>query len=67
MLVTAGSSKRTSDQAAVLHEATRRTRERRPFQINAFVVLSDHIRMIWTLPSEDAISPRRYDSDGELG
>jgi putative transposase len=37
-----------------LREATRRTRERHPFRIDAFVVLPNHVHAIWTLPSDDA-------------
>jgi putative transposase len=37
-----------------LRDATRRTRERFPFHIDAFVVLPDHVHTVWTLPPEDA-------------
>jgi len=36
-----------------LREATRWTMEHQPFQIDAFVVLPDHIHTIWTLPPGD--------------
>jgi putative transposase len=37
-----------------LREATRWTRERYPFHIDAFVVLPDHLHAVWTLPPDDA-------------
>jgi putative transposase len=43
-----------------LREATRRARERHPFQINAFVVLPDHLHAVWTLPSGDADFSTRW-------
>jgi REP-associated tyrosine transposase len=47
-------------EIAALREATRRTRDRHPFRIDAFVVLPDHIHTIWTLPTDDAdFSTRR--------
>jgi putative transposase len=42
------------DEIDALREATRRTRERFPFRIDAFVVLPDHIHAIWSLPPGDA-------------
>jgi putative transposase len=41
-------------EIAALRRATRRTHERHPFQMDAFVILPDHIHAIWTLPSGDA-------------
>lgn len=37
-----------------LREAIRRTREEHPFDIEAWVLLPDHLHCIWTLPAEDA-------------
>ena len=37
-----------------LRDATRRTRERFPFHIDAFVVLPDHLHAVWTLPADDS-------------
>jgi putative transposase len=37
-----------------LRQAVRLTRHDRPFQINAWVVLPDHMHCIWTLPPGDA-------------
>lgn len=36
-----------------LREAVRLTRKGRPFEINAFVVLPDHLHAVWTLPAGD--------------
>ena len=43
-----------TDNIETLREATRWTRERHPFHIDAFVVLSEHIHAVWTLPPDDA-------------
>ena len=37
-----------------LREAIRRTRETHPFDIDAWVLLPDHLHCIWTLPEGDA-------------
>src|SRR4051812_17598788 len=49
-----------TQKIAALREATRRTRERHPFRIDAFVVLPDHIHTIWSLPFGDADFSRRW-------
>lgn len=36
-----------------LREAVRRTKAERPFTIDAFVVLPDHLHAVWTLPDGD--------------
>ena len=36
-----------------LREAVRRTREERPFHIDAWVVMPDHLHCVWTLPPGD--------------
>nr|WP_323778542.1 transposase [Amylibacter sp.] len=38
---------------AVLREALRKTRRARPFEIDAWVVLPDHMHCVWTLPEVD--------------
>ena len=38
----------------VLREAVRMTRAKRPFGIDAWVVLPDHMHCVWTLPEGDA-------------
>ncbi len=37
-----------------LRDAIEKTRERYPFEIDAWVLLPDHMHCIWTLPSDDA-------------
>ena len=41
-------------RVSVLREAVRETRAARPFQIEAFVVMPDHLHAVWTLPEGDA-------------
>ncbi|SMX38275.1 REP-associated tyrosine transposase [Maliponia aquimaris] len=41
------------DEIAILREAVKVTRERRPFGIDAWVVLPDHMHAVWTLPFDD--------------
>ena len=41
------------DTLDVLREAFRQVMSKRPFSIDAIVVLPDHIHCIWTLPSDD--------------
>jgi putative transposase len=43
-----------TDHVDALREATRETRQRYPFRIDAFVVLPDHLHAVWTLPAGDA-------------
>ena len=49
------------EAVAILREAIRAEKVRRPFQIDAMAILPDHIHAIWTLPPYDA----DYPSDGE--
>ena len=37
-------------EVAALRDAVRATRAERPFQIDACVVLPDHLHCIWTMP-----------------
>jgi REP element-mobilizing transposase RayT len=55
-----GCSTLLTDQIEALREAARRTRERYPFHINAFVVLPDHLHAIRTLPEDDPDFSRRW-------
>ena len=41
------------DRIDCLRTAVRRTRAERPFHIDAWVVLPDHIHAVWTLPEND--------------
>ncbi len=43
-----------------LRQAVRVTRAERPFQIEAWVVLPDHLHTIWTLPDRDNDFPTRW-------
>jgi putative transposase len=42
-----------TDNIDALRQATQRTRSKLPFEIDAFVVLPDHLHAIWTLPPGD--------------
>jgi len=44
----------------LLREAVRAVRKRYPFQIDAWVVLPEHMHAIWTLPSGDADFSKRW-------
>jgi putative transposase len=43
-----------------LRAAFREVRQRRPFTIDAMVVLPDHLHTVWTLPEEDADFATRW-------
>lgn len=45
---------------AALREAVRKTRTARPFHIDAWVVLPDHMHCVWTLPDGDTDFPGRW-------
>ena len=48
-----------TDRVDLLREAVRRVRRSRPFTIDAWVVLPDHMHAVWTLPpSDDDFSTR---------
>ncbi len=60
-LVTAQRHRLFDDGAAVnlLQQVVREVKAESPFTIDAWVILPDHLHMIWTLPSADAdFSPR---------
>jgi putative transposase len=42
------------EAVAILREAIRAEKARRPFHIDAMVILPDHIHALWTLPPDDA-------------
>ena len=48
------SSRLLVNQIAALRAAVKQTRRRRPFTIDAFVVLPDHLHVLMTLPLDDA-------------
>lgn len=43
-----------------LREAVRTVRSVRPFHIDAWVILPDHMHAIWTLPFDDSDFPNRW-------
>ena len=47
------SSYALTDHIDALREALRTVKRRRPFRIDALVVLPDHLHTIWTLPDND--------------
>jgi putative transposase len=51
-----------TDHIGLLRDAVARTQQTRPFTIDAFVVLPDHIHTIWTLPAEDSDFSTRWRS-----
>lgn len=42
------------DHVDILREAVAVTRQSRPFEIDAFVVLPDHLHVVWSLPPGDS-------------
>ncbi len=48
------------DHIDELHNAVRNTKIKRPFHIDAWVVLPDHMHCIWTLPENDADYSSRW-------
>lgn len=48
------------DHINELRDATRKVKNKRPFIINAWVVLPDHMHCIWTLPQNDDDYPSRW-------
>lgn len=49
-----------TDYVAAFGEAVRHVRARRPFHVDAWVVLPDHAHAIWTLPDNDANCTSRW-------
>lgn len=50
----------SAEAVAVLREAFRTVRTARPFELDAIVVLPDHLHCIWTLPPGDADFATRW-------
>ena len=48
------------DHIEELRNAVRNTKIKRPFHIDAWVVLPDHMHCIWTLPENDADYSARW-------
>ncbi len=61
-VVTAHRRKLFQDKDAIeaLRQAFRHVSQKRPFTVNAMVVLPDHLHCIWTLPPADADYPTRW-------
>jgi putative transposase len=55
-------SRLLTDHIDLLRDAVRITRRNYPFEIDAMVVLPDHIHAIWTLPDGDVNFPTRWRS-----
>jgi putative transposase len=49
-----------TDHIDTLRQSVRRARELKPFHIDAWVVLPDHMHAIWTLPEGDTDFPTRW-------
>ena len=47
------------DHADILRTVIRKVKEKHPFDIDAMVVLPDHLHMLWTLPKGDNDFPTR--------
>ena len=47
-------------EVELLRQSMRKVMERRPFTINAAVILPDHLHLIWTLPPGDADFSTRW-------
>lgn len=50
----------TLNARSCLRRAIESARDQQPFQIDAFVLLPDHLHCIWTLPDGDADFPTRW-------
>jgi putative transposase len=53
-------SRLLTEHIEALREAVARVRRDRPFDIDAWVVLPNHMHAVWTLPSEDSDFPTRW-------
>ena len=47
-------------EVSLLRETVRQVRKQRPFQIDSWVVLPDHLHCVWTLPSDDSDFSLRF-------
>ena len=50
----------SADNVQTLRDAFKKVRASRPFQIDAMVVMPDHLHCIWTLPPDDADFSTRW-------
>lgn len=55
---------RTSDLSIqaidLIRDCFRKVKQKHPFEINAIVILPDHIHTIWTMPKNDADYSKRW-------
>ena len=51
---------RNAGAVALFQSGVDRIRDRHPFDIDAFVILPDHIHTVWTLPDGDAEFSKRW-------
>jgi putative transposase len=49
-----------AETVALFQTALNRIKDRHPFEVDAFVILLDHIHTIWTLPEGDAAFSKRW-------
>ena len=48
------------DEIILLRESVKKVKDKYPFEINAWVVLPDHMHTVWTLPPGDCDFPVRW-------
>jgi putative transposase len=51
---------KTDAAIKALWDAVEYTRTNHPFDVDAFVILPDHLHMVWTLPPDDNDYPTRW-------
>jgi len=51
---------KSADAVALFQSGLKRIQERHPFEVDAFVILPDHIHTVWTLPDGDADFSKRW-------
>lgn len=49
-----------TDNVGILRDAFKHVKKRHPFEIDAFVLLPDHLHCIWTLPDGDMDFSKRW-------
>ncbi len=48
------------DYVEILRSVTKKVKQDHPFQIDAIVIMPDHLHAIWTLPQNDADFSKRW-------
>jgi putative transposase len=51
---------RDSNVVQIFYSAVEKVRARHPFEVEAFVILPDHLHTVWTLPETDEEFPKRW-------